>query len=37
MESAAITDYVIRHYGGSGLQPNVTDLAYDDHAFWMIT
>ena len=31
MESAAITDYVIRHYGGS------RHLSYDDYAFWMIT
>jgi glutathione S-transferase len=34
-ESAAIIDYVIRHYGGGRLQPDVSDPAYDDYVFWM--
>lgn len=33
--SAAIIDYVIRHYGGGRPQPAVADPAYDDYAFWM--
>jgi glutathione S-transferase len=31
-ESAAIIDYVIRHYDGGRLQPDVADPAYDDYA-----
>jgi glutathione S-transferase len=32
-ESAAIIDYVIRHYGAGRLQPDVADPGYDDYVF----
>jgi glutathione S-transferase len=34
-ESAAIIDYIIRHYGGGRLQPSQVDPAYDDYVFWL--
>lgn len=34
-ESAAIIDYIIRHYGEGRLQPSQVDPAYDDYVFWL--
>jgi glutathione S-transferase len=34
-ESAAIIDYVIRHYGNGRLQPDTSSPAYDDYTHWM--
>jgi glutathione S-transferase len=34
-ESAAIIDYVIRHYGNGQLQPKMSDPEYDEYVFWM--
>jgi len=34
-ESAAIIDYVIRHYGDARLQPKMSDPEYDEYVFWM--
>jgi glutathione S-transferase len=34
-ESGAIIDYVIRRHGGGRLQPQLTDLAYDDYVHWL--
>ncbi|MCY7308576.1 MAG: glutathione S-transferase [Rhodoferax sp.] len=35
IESGAIVDYLIRHYGGGRLQPAVDTPAYDDYQQWL--
>ena len=35
IESGAIIDYIIRHYGGGRLQPGTATPAYDDYVQWL--
>lgn len=35
IESSAIIDYVIRHYGAGRLQPDMATPAYDDYVQWL--
>jgi glutathione S-transferase len=35
IESGAIIDYIIRHYGNGQLQPALTSPAYDDYVQWL--
>lgn len=35
IESGAIIDYIIRHYGGGRLQPDPASEAYDDYVQWL--
>ncbi|WP_428489011.1 glutathione S-transferase family protein [Rhodopila sp.] len=35
IESGAIIDYIMRHYGGGRLQPDTATPAYDDYQQWL--
>jgi glutathione S-transferase len=35
IESGAIIDYIVRHYGNGALQPSVNTPAYDDYVQWL--